>query len=67
MSTNSSQLFDCEHCGSWVKVRNVCPKCGQAHSKEWIEQNTKNANIGDFIALIILVPIAVMMLKDIFR
>ena len=57
MSSNSYQLFDCEHCGSWVKVRNVCPKCGKEHSQEWLKENTKNANIGDTIAWLILIPL----------
>ena len=56
MASNSYQLFDCEHCGSWVKVRNVCPKCGKEHSAEWLKKNEKAANIGDTIAFLILVP-----------
>ena len=57
MATNSYQLFDCEHCGSWVKVRPVCAKCGKEHSAEWLKQNEKDASIGDTIALLILIPL----------
>jgi uncharacterized OB-fold protein len=54
MATNS-YLFDCEHCGSWVKVRPVCPKCGKEHSAEWLEKNEKDAKIADMIAVPFLV------------
>ena len=57
MATNSYQLFDCEHCGSLVKVRPVCPKCGKEHSAEWLKKNEKDAKIGDTIAVLILVPL----------
>ena len=60
-ATNSSQLFDCENCGSWVKVRPVCPKCGKEHSKEWIEVNSKNAKIADKLAIWVIIPILLIL------
>jgi len=57
MSSNSSQLFDCEHCGSWVKVRPVCPKCGREHSEKWLKEGTKNAALCDTVAWLIVVPL----------
>ena len=36
-------LFNCEHCGSSVKIRPVCPMCGREHSNQWISENVKTS------------------------
>lgn len=47
-------LYECEHCGTGVRVSKVCPQCGRDHASWWIngvqqrireEKEAENAQI----------------------
>jgi hypothetical protein len=59
-------LFNCEHCGSSVKIRPVCPMCGREHSDQWISENVKTSKwVDKWVDITLTIILAILVLAHI--